>query len=54
MEGANDAPQYESLKNKFVSLAVPAVDAATALRIQEMVLNLEQMTDIASLMQKLA
>ena len=54
VEGANDTPQYESLKNKFVSLAVPAVDAATALRIQEMVLNLERMTDIASLMQELA
>ena len=54
VEGANDTPQYESLKNKFVSLAVPAVDAATALRIQEMVLNLEQMDDIASLMQELA
>ena len=54
VEGANDTPQYASLKNKFVSLAVPAVDAATALRIQEMVLDLEQMDNIASLMQKLA
>ena len=54
VEGANDTPQYESLKNKFVSLAVPAVDAATALRIQAMVLNLEQLDNIASLMQELA
>lgn len=54
VEGANDTPQYASLKNKFVSLAVPAVDAATALRIQEMVLDLEQMDNIAPLMQKLA
>ena len=54
VQAANDTPQYESLKRKFVSLAVPAVDTATALKIQADVLNLEQLENITTLMQDLA
>ncbi|MHC1760118.1 MAG: MmgE/PrpD family protein [Negativicutes bacterium] len=54
VQAANDTPQYESLKRKFVSLAVPAVDTVTALKIQTAVLNLERLDNIKTLMQDLA
>jgi 2-methylcitrate dehydratase PrpD len=54
VQAANDAPQYESLKRKFVSLAVPAVDMNTALKIQASILKLERLENITALMQDLA
>lgn len=54
VRAANDAPQYESLKRKFVSLAVPAVDEATALKIQATALQLESVENINTLMRALA
>jgi len=54
VQSANDTPQYESIKRKFLSLALPSVDTATAMEIQDIVMDLDKLELVKLLMVKLA
>ncbi|HWR39271.1 MAG TPA: MmgE/PrpD family protein [Patescibacteria group bacterium] len=50
---ANDVPQYDRIEEKFLSLAAPGVDHSTALKVKELVLNMDELENIRELLQYL-
>ncbi|WP_371377042.1 MmgE/PrpD family protein [Sporomusa aerivorans] len=50
---ANDIPQYDSLEQKFISLAVPGVDQQTAQEIKQLVLKMDELEDVSALIKYL-
>ena len=50
----NDEPKYDSLKEKFMSLAVTCMERPNAQHIKDMILHLEKLDDLSALMKYLA
>jgi 2-methylcitrate dehydratase PrpD len=51
--GADDAPRYDDIEKKFLSLAQTVIDSESAQKVMNMVLGLDDVADISTLMKYL-